>query len=299
MAHARTMVAMVAVLVATVTGCSAGGASDPGAVGRTPAPPSTTAALTAAERSLLYDAEQTLVQQCMRRHGFSLAKVPERPVPEHRDFPYGLDDAAWAGRHGYGSDLQRRAMKLRASDPNRRYARSLDAGRRAEAMDALHGRTPNALSVKLPTGREVSRSDEGCTARAEDELYGDLAAWFRAEAITQALSIARQAKVVADPAYTRAVDRWSICMRGRGLAYPDPAAARARFLDGSAGASWAEERRTALAETKCAASSGLTSTAARLSSRYGDALRAEHSEVFRERDRLAREALPRAWVISD
>ncbi|WP_413760738.1 hypothetical protein [Streptomyces sp. MMBL 11-3] len=53
MAHARTMLAVVAVLVATVTGCSAGGASDPGAVGRAPAPPSATAALTAAEQTLV------------------------------------------------------------------------------------------------------------------------------------------------------------------------------------------------------------------------------------------------------
>ncbi|MFF3335464.1 hypothetical protein ACFYWX_39025 [Streptomyces sp. NPDC002888] len=281
----------LALAAATVGGCSGAGEGAKTSLS-VPAP------VSAAERSLLYDAEQTLVQRCMSRHGFTVWKVPEHPIPEQRDFPYVLDDVAWAREHGYGSDLERRARALRAADPNRRYAQSLGAERRADAMDALHGRKRNALTVKLPSGAEVGRSDEGCTAEAETELYGNLVAWFRAEAVTQALSGLRRSQVTAAPAYAGAVHAWSACMRGRGLPHPDPAAARARFLDAPGRATPAEERRTAVAEAACALSSGLSRTVGRLSSRYGDALKAEHPLAFRERDRLQRAALPRGRAIT-
>lgn len=287
----RTAASLLLALAAGLVGCSAGNGTE--ASSGVPAPAS------AAERSLLYDAEQTLVQRCMKRHGYTLSKVPEHPVPEQRDFPYVVDDVAWARRHGYGSDLERQARALRNADPNRRYAQSLGAERRAAALDALHGRRRNALTVRLPSGAEVGRSDEGCTAEAERELYGDLTAWFRAEAVTQALSGLRRSQVTADPAYADAVRAWSACMRGRGLPHPTPEAARARFLDAPGEATPAEERRTAVAEAECAQSSGLSRTVARLRGHYGDELRAEHRSAFRERDRLRREALPRARAIVD
>ncbi|MGW7195679.1 hypothetical protein [Streptomyces chryseus] len=281
--------------VTLIGGCSADGGVE--ASRDVPAPVAAPAPVSNAERSLLHDAEQTLIRHCMSRHGFTVRKAPEHPLPGQRDFPYVVDDVAWAREHGYGSELERRARTLRDTDPNRRYARSLGAERRAEAMDALHGRQRNALTVTLPSGAEVGRSDEGCTARAEKELYADLAAWFRAEAVTQALSGLRRSQVIADPAYTGAVRVWSACMNRRGVHHPDPAAARARFLDTPGKATPTEERRTAVAEAQCALSSGLSDTAGRLSSRYGDALKAEHHSAFRERDRLQRAALPRARAI--
>ncbi|MER5216676.1 hypothetical protein ABT063_40635 [Streptomyces sp. NPDC002838] len=287
---------LLALAAVTVGGCSVGGGAETSL--DVPAPVSTHSPVSTAERSLLYDAEQTLIRRCMSRHGFTVRKVPEHPLPEHRDFPYVVDDVAWAREHGYGSDLERRARALRDTDPNRRYAESLGAERRAAAMDALHGRKRNALTVTLPSGAEVGRSDEGCTAEAETELYGDLAAWFRAEAVTQAVSGLRRSQVTADPAYTGAVRAWSACMHGRGLPHPDPAAARARFLDTPGKGTPTEERRTAVAEAECALSSGLSDTVGRLTSRYGDALKAEHHSVFRERDRLRRAALPRARAIA-
>lgn len=286
---------LLALVAVTVGGCSVGGGAETSLDG--PAAVSAPSPVSTAERSLLYDAEQTLIRQCMSRHGFTVREVPEHPIPEHRDFPYVVDDVAWAREHGYGSDLERRARALRDADPNRRYAQSLGAERRAEAMNALHGRERNALTVTLPSGVEAGRSDEGCTAEAETELYGDLAAWFRAEAVSQELSGLRRSQVTADPAYTGAVRAWSACMRTRGLPHPDPSAARARFLDAPGEATPTEERRTAVAEAECALSSGLSDTVGRLSGRYGDALKAEHHSVFRERDRLQRAALPRARAV--
>ncbi|MFI9155539.1 hypothetical protein [Streptomyces sp. NPDC053367] len=283
---------MLAALTVIVGGCTAGSGAE--ARRDVPAPVATLAPVSNAERSLLHDAEQTLVRRCMSRHGLGYRKVPEHAMKEQRDFPYVVDDVAWAREHGYGSELERRARALRDTDPNRRYARSLDPERRAEAMDVLHGRQRNALTVTLPSGAQVGRSDEGCTAEAERELYGDLAAWFRAQAVTQALSGLRRSQVIADPAYTRRVRAWSACMNRRGLHLSDPQAARARFLDAPGKATSTEERRTAVAEAQCALSSGLSDTAGRLSSRYGDALKSEHRSVFRERDRLQRAALPRA-----
>ncbi|MFE9681885.1 hypothetical protein [Streptomyces sp. NPDC006285] len=257
------------------------------------AEPGRTGPVTAAERSLLYDAEQALVQRCMQRRHFTVWKVPEHPVPDARQFPYVLDDVGWAKEHGYGSDLERRVRALQESDPNKRYARALSPERRAAALTALHGGRPYDLRVKLRSGAEVTRSSEGCVAQAESELYGDVATWFRAEAVTQELSAERRRSVVGDPAFRAAVASWSACMRERGLRHADPDTARARFTSPSGTPSRRLEIRTAVAEARCAADSELAATADRLDRHRSAVLRATYA-VIRDRDRLQKTALPRA-----
>lgn len=253
-------------------------------------------ALTATQRSLLRDAEQILVQRCMRRQGFRVWKVPERPVAESKDFPYVVDDVAWARKHGYGSELERRARELRSSAPNQRYLRELPSQRRNAALAALHGQRRTDLSVELPSGAKVGRSSEGCTAEAETALYGDLAAWFRAEAITQTLSGMRYTQVTTDPDFKKSEKAWSTCMHRQGFRYTRPSQSRNHFLS-VPGSDPKEEVATAVTEAKCANTSRLSATSERLTRKYGEKLRRKYSSVIRDRNRLQKAALPKAREI--
>ncbi|QMV24002.1 hypothetical protein GQS52_21915 [Streptomyces sp. SCUT-3] len=294
---ARGAVSALLCLAAT-TGC--GGAGEAGgaarkdgaareADGTAPRP------LTAREKSLLYDAEQTLVQQCMREAGFRLWKTPENPLPEHRDFPYAVDDADWAREHGYGSGLRQRVERLRAEDPNRRYLQGLSPQRRQAAVTALNGTDPqDGPHATLPMGAQVSRSSEGCTSAAQRELYGDLDAWFTAQMITDTLPSIRRARVLDDAAYTTAVGKWSSCMRRRGHDHADPGEARAAFAEPHGTAPSRREVRTAVDEAECAADSGLAATARRLDRHHGRRLDEQYRGEIRDRTRLERAALPRA-----
>lgn len=258
-------------------------------------PEGTASPLTAREKSLLYDAEQAMVQSCMARKGFQVWKVPENPVPEDRSFPYVVDDVAWAQRHGYGSDVRRRIDQVRRTDPNRRYLQSLPPHRRTQAVDAYSGRT-RGLEVRLPTGAIAGRSTDGCLAETEGQLYGGLGKWFRAKAVTNSLASIRRANVFADSQFRESTRQWAACMRQHGHRYTAPSQARAAFaFDKAKGQE--EEVRTAVDEARCAHSSGLSATAQRLDARYDKRLRKQYRAAVDSRLQLEWAALPRARAI--
>ncbi|GAA2207338.1 hypothetical protein GCM10009850_027960 [Nonomuraea monospora] len=244
----------------------------------------------------LHRAEELLLRDCMRGHGFETWPTPFRsPVPEYLEFPYAVTDVAWARRHGYGSDLRDRIAELRRTDPNRRYFESLPPDRRAAALVALNGARADGLQTRLPTGGVVRRSDSSCTSQAERRLYGDLDAWYRAEKITGSLPGLRVAKVTADARFGEAVRRWSGCMREHGHAYSTPAQARSDALRPEGGR--AREIRVAVAEATCAAGTGLTATAHRLEGQYKRAVEEQYRAALGAKRDLQLAALPRAAAI--
>ncbi|CCK30316.1 putative secreted protein [Streptomyces davaonensis JCM 4913] len=259
-------------------------------------------ALTEREKDLLHDAEQQLTRSCMAARGFRMWPVPRRSLPEDRDFPYAIDDVRWAARHGYGSDMQARREQVRAADPNRRYFERLGTADRQRALAAYHGdQSADRLEVRDPNGMTVGRIADGCVAEAEERLYGDLSAWFRADVITGAFPALRQQQVTADDEFKAVVRKWSACMRERGLQYRDPYQARASFLDTTAATRTTnrhrQEVRTAVAEAECARDVGLTATARRLDQHYDARLRDQYRDEVRTRLRLERAALARARTI--
>ncbi|MET8386233.1 hypothetical protein ABZV14_24850 [Streptosporangium canum] len=251
--------------------------------------------LTDREKDVLHEAEQLLIQACMSERGFRTWVVPRVPLPEDRDFPYVVDDVRWAGDHGYGSELQKRRDQVRSSDPNRRYFERLSPQEQELAVDALHGRrSARRLEVTAPNGMTVARFADGCTARAQEELYGDLRAWFRAGTITDALGDMNRARVFTEKEFKDSTRDWSACMRGRGFPYATPHDSRRAFRKPADTASRKKEIRTAVAEAECAVSSGLSATAHRLEQRIGAHLTDEYADEFRNRLRLERAALKRA-----
>ncbi|MER8006760.1 hypothetical protein [Streptomyces sp. NPDC094149] len=257
--------------------------------------------LTAEEKNRLYQAEQLLLRTCMRDHGFEYRPVPRNPVPQAREFPYVVDDVAWARKHGYGSDIQREMARLREQDVNQRYFRSLPRERRAKALRAANGQDPNGVTARALDGMVLRRSTEGCQSDADRVLYGDLAAWFQAKVTQDSLPEVRHKRVMADPAFGRAVKQWARCMRAAGHPYASPAQLREEALSGPGEPALAQrqEIRLAVAEAHCAADSGLARTAHALDRTYAIRLRHQYRSELDAAQRLQRGALPRADEVID
>jgi hypothetical protein len=245
----------------------------------------------------LYLAEQTLIKECMERHGhrYWIEAPPPRDLSDR--FPLVVDDPAWARTHGYGTDLRRRREAEARADPNRAYFRSASAATRTALVRDLNGPRPQGLSARLPNGVRVTHSDRGCQAAAQRTLYGDLRAWFRATRVTGALAGLRLGLVTGDKRYKAAVGPWARCMRDRGHPYPDPARSRAAATRQDRPLPHAAEVRLASAEADCAVSSGLSKVARSLNTEYRAELGRRHPRETADLARLRREALPRARAI--
>ncbi|WP_344967569.1 hypothetical protein [Salinactinospora qingdaonensis] len=233
----------------------------------------------------------------MERQGFTTWPVPADPVIADRDFPYVIDDVAWASEHGYGSDLHARIARLREDSRNQRYLDELSPRRREAALTALNGTPTSPITVTLPNGMTLSRNDNGCDADAQARLYGDLATWSRATAVSDNLTDLRRTRVRDADAFKEAVRAWARCMRRHGHDYATPWQSRAEFLAPDAEHSREVEIGVAVTEARCAASSGLTETIHQLDRKQAARLREEYGSAVTTKLRLQRAALPRARSI--
>lgn len=275
----RRILAVVCLLLSIVAGCS---------------PEPELRELTGTEEVLLDYAGQLIVHDCMASHGFRMWITPHGRQPEPEQFPYVLDDIGWARRHGYGTDLRRSADAEAAADPNKTYFDSLTAEGRKAAVAALNGTGPGRVETVLPTGGLIARYDNGCTSQAWRELYGDLAAWYRAVKVAEALPALWQREVTADPVFVSAVARWSGCMRKSGNPFESPAAARASAVSPNAVTGGDVEMRTAVAEATCALETGLAAIAHQLDRSRRAEVRAKYRAELETKLRLQLAALPRA-----
>jgi hypothetical protein len=242
----------------------------------------------------LRTAEQVLLRDCMKRAGFEYQITTEATVQGECEFPYVIDDIAWAQRHGYGTDIQRGLEKLRADDPNQRYFHSLPAARRPAAIAAANGSEPTGLTAKDPEGMVMTRSDQGCQTAADRELYGDAQAWFQAKVTAQALKAMRIERATADPRFAAATAPWAACMHAAGYDYASPAKLRETLPPPERPLPFPDEQRMAVTEATCALSSGLASTVKALDAHYDAQLRQQYKHDVENERRLKRAALPRA-----
>ncbi|WP_433543724.1 hypothetical protein ACQPZG_00440 (plasmid) [Streptomyces sp. CA-294286] len=279
-----------------LTACQPGGAAKtPPATASHATPPR---AVTAQELDLLHRAKQLLLRDCMRAHGFVYLPVPREPVPEARDFPYGIDDAAWAARHGLGSDIDRQRERIRRQDPNQVYFRALSPQRKAVALRVANGPEPAGLTARTADGAVLTRSNQGCLAESDRALYGNLGRWFQAVSTADSLAELRRQRVLGDPAYTEAARDWSACMRKAGHAYADPVRLRAA-VGRQPSLPKAREVALALAEARCATTSGLAAVAAELDREHAARLRQGREAEADAQRRLQLTALPRARSVVD
>jgi hypothetical protein len=250
------------------------------------------------EKSLLFTAGQFLLRDCMGKHGFKYFPIKENPVPEAREFRYVITDVTWAQKHGYGSDIQRELAKVRETDPNQRYFRSLPTNRRTAALKAVNGSDPLDVTAKAPDGVVFRRSAEGCQSEVYQTLYGDLQEWFQATVTDDALAEIRYARVTADPRFAKAVKPWAICMRAAGHSYTSPVQLRAVLRPSERPLPRKEEVGLAVAEARCAVNSGLARTTGALDRQYAENLRQQYHSAIDTRRRLQLTALARARSIT-
>jgi hypothetical protein len=245
-----------------------------------------------ADRDSLNRAEEILIARCMSAEGFryalvvpSIARVGSRPVG------IVLDDAAWAAVHGYGSADADRVDAIVAANPNPTYALSLPPGRRRAYQVALVGIRARDLQARLPDGRVIDGSGDGCIATARRQLYGDLPGWFRADAVLSALEPSVEQRVRRDPAFAAGVAAWAACIHRAGYQADTPDELRAGLR---AGGPRSAEITLAVAEARCGASSGLGDLVRALSLRHRAAVRRPYMDLVDTDRRLVTAAVIRA-----
>ncbi|MGV9251206.1 hypothetical protein [Streptomyces sp. NPDC003697] len=231
--------------------------------------------LTDAERKLLGEAEQQLIADCMRNHGFQYRLAPDMPgseleTPERR---FGLDDVAWARGHGYGlaeaaASGDRDGKAAVEKSPQALYITSLSPRRQADFDRALNGTDRAAIVVPAPGRGKIFTSADGCQADARRHLYGDLQKWTEAKAAVVNLEYYTYDDVVAEPRYTKALADWRTCMKSRGLAYPSSSEAIGAVAKENRSRTAEEARKhettVAVADAECNREAGLARIGARL-----------------------------------
>ncbi|MDG4864371.1 hypothetical protein P8605_40130 [Streptomyces sp. T-3] len=267
--------AVAAILSIVATGCTqqtktAGGTdTDPAAGG------GTARELTAAEEFRLERAEQLLIKKCMGERGFRYWFSNDLTEEERRDTGYVQDDVAWAEKHGYGGRIQDTVDRSRKHDPNTAYTARLPKGELVRYNEALGGDPDNApLTAELPSGGTIATADDGCTADARRELYGDLGTWFRVSTVADNLTPLYVPALKRDERFTGALSAWARCMSERGHPYRTPDDVRSELPDLTGdlttSKAHATEVRLAVAEATCARKSSLARIARNLEREYRD-----------------------------
>lgn len=247
------------------------------------------------EKDVLHQAEQLLIRDCMAEQGFRYWPAPRLPSPDYREFPYVVDDAEWAAKHGYGRELEDRQKRRWDEKGVRKYLNGLSAARKTAYTEALHGpESDTPLKAEVAMGGAFTHSDRGCTVEAWRGLYGDVRAWYRSIQMVNSLPGVRAGRVVGEADFRTGLAAWRSCMRQRGHTAENPSELRrVRFLDTGRGAR-AKDVAAATAEARCARTSGLAATAERLDEHYRDVEYRAHRSAFDTARRLQLEALPTA-----
>ncbi|GAA3848045.1 hypothetical protein GCM10022403_094680 [Streptomyces coacervatus] len=298
-----TVGVIAALASAVLTGCSVGADSSHRTA---PAAGAEAAAhvkdLTYAEDLRISDAEQHLITQCMTKHGFRFREDRTLSLEESRPVGYVQDDVEWARSHGYGSRIMAKEDRARLRNPNLAYRNSLSRPRQSAYDTALDGGRDTALlRTRAPSGGTITKQSGGCTGEAERTLYGDPAAWFRADATVSNLRPLYVGKLLRDKEFKSAVRTWSRCMSRAGHPYPDPDAARQATREHSAqqtraeeAGTFANETRIAVADATCARAVSLRSVGERREAHYVGELAGKYGDALDAHRRMQQHALARA-----
>ncbi|MCI3277993.1 hypothetical protein [Streptomyces cylindrosporus] len=248
-----------------------------------------------ARDDLLKSAQNELVRRCLTdREVEAPAPVTTSAAPQpaggQRQFPYGIDDPAWAAEHGFGITAGSTGQGGPATPKLDRKA----AAEQQRLSDALFGTGRRELSTRTATGLLVKANSDGCLAQAQRVLYGDQAAWFRTDVTVNNLAAAAHQRVTRDPAYRAALADWSRCIAPVHKA-TDPAELRSAWQRGAhdldARRAAALQRRYAVAEARCVRRTGLAGTGVRLERWYTAELRAQYADQLDDHRRLREHGL--------
>ncbi|MEU1226156.1 hypothetical protein [Streptomyces sp. NPDC005828] len=241
-----------------------------------------------AEQRFLFEGQERLVAACMRGRGRPYQPLSwHAPVAGDGDDVQG-DDVAARRREGYGGPAAMRPERV--ADPNGDYLRTLPPDKAKAYGAALFGTPSHRIEVNLADGVAFMNAD-GCIAHAEQQLYGDLSPWLRAQMTVVNLAGEVSRKASDDRRATRTLPLWRACMKARGFAYKEPGEARAAAFSAYEGMAGVPGGRTedldrvrgreisiAVADATCDARVGRTRTLRGLEVRYRRQVTEEHAE---------------------
>jgi len=240
--------------------------------------------------SALFKADQSLIKECMSSKGFKFWKQLNPENSPQIQFPYGIDNLAWAKANGFGREL------LDKISPNERYVSGLSVSKKNRYYLDLNGPGPRGpgVTVKLPTGEVLGHSTSGCIAEADGKLFGSYRDWFRVNSQYQDLSYLIVDRVLQNQVFDTAVLKWSSCMSRDGDSYVSPTQAMQSFLTAAPPTSRALEDSVAENEVVCGVQVGLFRIAKRLANENRDVVDHQYAMIVRANNRYDDAALSRA-----
>jgi hypothetical protein len=245
------------------------------------------------DSSTLYKADQALIKACMSSNGFEYWTQPKPVRPPEVQFPYGIDNLAWAKANGFGAALFSKIT------PNERYVSGLIQPKQNRYDLDLNGPGPSGpgVAVTLPTGEVLGHSSSGCVAEADRKLFGNYQGWFRISSQYQDLNDVIVGRVLQNRVYDAAVLKWSSCMSSHGDTYASPAQAMQSFLTAKPAKSRALEKTVAESEVICGDQVGLFRIANRLANEIREVVDHQYAIIVHSNNRYDDAALSRASKI--
>jgi hypothetical protein len=159
---------------------------------------------------------ENLIAPCMRRSGFEY--VPADPVAQQRALLGGtgsLDDDEFQKQYGYGITTLFAKRQAQDADPganpNATYRAALDPAGQAAFDRALYGDDPTATLVDALDNGDFTRLG-GCVKQAAAKEFGGVEVIQSLQTKLDDLD----ERILEDARMTKAVGKWSDCMRGNG-----------------------------------------------------------------------------------
>jgi hypothetical protein len=313
----RAAEAATVVVVFLVLGAAVGFWIDRPPAGPAPAPPveraalvgrtELTAAATSTDRDrVLQAAELVLIADCMRASGFEYpleSGALDGPAAGSGNTGtiWPDDDVEAAERDGFpdppaGADPGSSALS--------RYVSSLSPARQRKFTLALYGdRTKDPkVEVELPSG-VLSQSRRGCSASAQQTLFGDLDGYLRGRLTADNLSVLVSARVAEDPELVAAESAWRQCVTEGGWpasGLEDLRAQLAQKTTGSAAERSRLDRDVATLSARCSRSARLAATGKRVTAAKTEQVRTELHDVLADLDaRQSRALEPARRVLAE
>jgi hypothetical protein len=229
----------------------------------------------------------------MRAAGFSYWIVQNMIEPPEIEFPFGIDNIAWATTNGFG-----RGLIEHVSSNDKYFSRLSQTSKNLYALD-LNGPGPSGpgVSAKLPTGEVLGHSTSGCIAQADRSLYGNYDAWFKVRSQFQDLTYLTVDDVLKNRSFDVKVKNWSSCMSGYGYTYTSPTQTMQAFLAASPQSPRALSVEVATHEVVCGKKVGLFRTANHLASEFNAVVDRHYAKIIEANTRFNIAALRRARKI--
>ncbi|MFE7243728.1 hypothetical protein [Streptomyces sp. NPDC057580] len=237
----------------------------------------------------LHDRQERAVATCMTARGQKYTVQPANTSARGAETnPYGLLTPERAAADGYG--IVGEYLHLRSTPPPTNKPRT------KAWQQALTGTAEHRVTLQLPGGTNVQYSMDGCIAGAAAEVYGP--EWNTLEPLTMNLANRVLATVEEEPAYRKAVRRWSACMTRSGHPAADLQAARVPLNARLHAAAKNEEKlralgrdeiETANADARCQADTGLAEAVADVQRKVERRLLTAENKETVARYRLAKE----------